>query len=99
MFNLNEKYFSISERCGRNHQNKFCLRPLKGRFYPWELNSKNLDSSRTIFIIIFFNFEKKMLMENSFARQINKDATHIITQIEYGSDIYIEIIYTGTSLP
>ena len=32
MLNLNEKYFSISERCGRNHQNKFCLRPLKGRF-------------------------------------------------------------------
>ena len=39
MFNLNEKYFSIGERCGRNHQNKFCLRPLKGRFYPWELRS------------------------------------------------------------
>ena len=38
MFNLNEKYFSISERCGRNHQNKFCLRPLKGRLGPWELN-------------------------------------------------------------
>ena len=37
MFNLNEKYFSISERCGRNHQNKFCLRPLKGRLGPWEL--------------------------------------------------------------
>jgi len=37
MLNLNEEYFSISERCGRNHQNKFCLRPLKGRFYPWEL--------------------------------------------------------------
>ena len=32
MFNLNEKYFSISERCWRNHQNKFCLRRLKGRF-------------------------------------------------------------------
>ena len=40
MFNLNEKYFSISERCGRNHQNKFCLRPLKGRLGPWELNPK-----------------------------------------------------------
>ena len=39
MFNLNEKYFFISERCGRNHQNKFCLRPLKRRFYPWELSS------------------------------------------------------------
>ena len=26
-----EKYFSISERCGRNHQNKFCLCPLKGQ--------------------------------------------------------------------
>ena len=38
MFNLNEKYFSISERCGRNHQNKFCLRPLKGRLGPWELS-------------------------------------------------------------
>ena len=39
MFNLNEKYFSISVRCGRNHQNKFCLRPLKGRLSPWELSS------------------------------------------------------------
>ena len=38
MFNLNEKYVSISERCGRNHQNKFCLRPLKGRLGPWELS-------------------------------------------------------------
>ena len=38
MSNLNEKYFTISERRGRNHQNKFCLRPLKGRFSPWELN-------------------------------------------------------------
>ena len=37
MLNLNEKYFTISERRGRNHQNKFCLRPLKGRFSPWEL--------------------------------------------------------------
>ena len=36
MSNLNEKYFTISERCGRNHQNKFCLRPLKGRLGPWE---------------------------------------------------------------
>ena len=42
MLNLNEKYFSISERCGRNHQNKFCLRPLKGRFYPWELKVKSI---------------------------------------------------------
>ena len=38
MLNLNEKYFTISEPCGRNHQNKFCLRPLKRRFSPWELN-------------------------------------------------------------
>ena len=37
MFNLNEKYFSISERCGRNHQNKFCLRPSKRRLCTWEL--------------------------------------------------------------
>ena len=37
MFNLNEKYFSISERCGRNHQNKFCLRPLKWTNVPGEL--------------------------------------------------------------
>ena len=37
MFNLNEKYFSISERCGRNHQNKFCLRPPKRRLCTWEL--------------------------------------------------------------
>ena len=38
MFNLNEKYFSISERCGRNHQNKFCLRPLKWTNVPGELS-------------------------------------------------------------
>ena len=37
MLNLNEKYFTISEPRGRNHQNKFCLRPLKRRFSPWEL--------------------------------------------------------------
>ena len=40
MFNLNEKYFSISERCGRNHQNKFCLRLPKRRFCTWELNTR-----------------------------------------------------------
>ena len=38
MFNLNEKYFSISERCGRNHQNNFCLRLLKRRLCTWELS-------------------------------------------------------------
>ena len=48
MFNLNEKYFSISERCGRNHQNKFCLRPLKGRLGPWELTMKLLKQKRFI---------------------------------------------------
>ena len=41
MFNLNEKYFSISERCGRNHQNKFCLCLLKWTNVPGELNSQN----------------------------------------------------------
>ena len=40
MLNLNEKYFTISEPRGRNHQNKFCLRPLKRRFSPWELNHR-----------------------------------------------------------
>ena len=42
MFNLNKKYFSISERCGRTHQNKFCLRPLKGRLGPWELSIQTI---------------------------------------------------------
>ena len=37
MFNLNEKYFSISERCGRNHQNKFLFTSPKETFSPWEL--------------------------------------------------------------
>ena len=37
MFNSNEKYFSISERCGRNHQIKFCLRPPKRHLCTWEL--------------------------------------------------------------
>ena len=41
MFNLNEKYFSISERCGRNHQNKFCLRPLKWTNVPGELSHRH----------------------------------------------------------
>ena len=35
---MNEKYFSISKRCGRNHQNKFCLRPLKWTNVPGELS-------------------------------------------------------------
>ena len=39
MFNLNEKYFPISERCGRNHQNKFLFTSPKETFSPWELNS------------------------------------------------------------
>ena len=39
MLNLNEKYFTISERRRRNDQNKFCLRPLKGRVSPWELTN------------------------------------------------------------
>ena len=43
MLNLNEKYFTIREPRGRNHQNKFCLRPLKRRFYPWELKNEGLD--------------------------------------------------------
>ena len=38
MFNLNEKYFPISERCGRNHQNKFLFTSPKETFSPWELN-------------------------------------------------------------
>ena len=57
MLNLNEIYFSISERCGRNHQNKFCLRPLKRRFYPWELNDFKLKKIIKIMILlpIFLN--------------------------------------------
>ena len=42
MFNLNEKYFPISERCGRNHQNKFLFTSPKETFSPWELNEPNL---------------------------------------------------------
>ena len=38
MFNLNEKYFPISERCGRNHQNKILFTSPKETFSPWELN-------------------------------------------------------------
>ena len=52
MFNLNEKYFSISERCGRNHQNKFCLRLPKRRFCTWELTVHD----EKILTGIFFNF-------------------------------------------
>ena len=39
MFNLNEKYFTISKRCGRNHQNKFLFTSPQGTIFPWELNS------------------------------------------------------------
>ena len=46
MFNLNGKYFSISERYGRNHQNKFCLSPPKRRLCPWELNTFYSDFDR-----------------------------------------------------
>ena len=38
MFNLNEKYFSISKRCGRNHQNKFLFTSPQGTIFPWELS-------------------------------------------------------------
>ena len=38
MFNLNEKYFTISKRCGRNHQNKFLFTSPQGTIFPWELN-------------------------------------------------------------
>ena len=37
MLNLNVKYFSISERCGRNHQNKFLFTSPQGTIFPWEL--------------------------------------------------------------
>ena len=47
MFNLNEKYFSISERCGRNHQNKFCLRLPKRRFCTWELSRVKAEAPDT----------------------------------------------------
>ena len=61
MFNLNEKYFSISERCGRNHQNKFCLRPLKWTNVPGELKdcldqslfeNSGIDSEHQIIVVI-----------------------------------------------
>ena len=57
MFNLNEKYFSISERCGRNHQNKFCLRSPKRRLCTWEL-SQNL--IRDLFQV-FADYDSKQL--------------------------------------
>ena len=37
MFNLNDKNFPISERCGRNHQNKILFTSPKETFSPWEL--------------------------------------------------------------
>ena len=46
MFNLNEKYFPISERCGRNHQNKFLFTSPKETFSPWELSDR-VDSFST----------------------------------------------------
>ena len=68
MFNLNEKYFSISERCGRNHQNKFCLRPLKGRLGPWELNRLNLIFRTADTLTILFNFTKICIFGTIFAK-------------------------------
>ena len=48
MFNLNEKYFPISERCGRNHQNNFLFTSPKETFSPWELTQ-----NRARFVEIF----------------------------------------------
>ena len=47
MFNLNEKYFPISERCGRNHQNKFLFTSPKETFSPWELKLSNFSLFQT----------------------------------------------------
>ena len=65
MLNLNEKYFSISERCGRNHQNKFCLRPLKGRLGPWELKPKKSDFYKFILYMILSIFHENSHDRNS----------------------------------
>ena len=46
MFNLNEKYFPISERCGRNHQNKFLFTSPKETFSPWELIFRDLKQNK-----------------------------------------------------
>ena len=27
--------------------------------------------------------------------RFNEDATHVVTQIEYGSEVYIELVHTG----
>ena len=63
MFNLNEKYFSISERCGRNHQNKFCLRPPKRRLCTWELSLSCYIINVIIkfYLCYFFSFPKIFL--------------------------------------
>ena len=76
MFNLNEKYFYISERCGRNHRNKFCLRPLKGRFYPWELSCSRPFSSVSRInheACLFFNEKSERLTENERALEALRD--------------------------
>ena len=65
MLNLNEKYFSISERCERNHQNKFCLRPPKRRLYPRELTWSNV-VERSFFAWITL-FKLKAMLPSSLS--------------------------------
>ena len=71
MFNLNEKYFPISEWCGRNHQNKILFTSPKETFSPWELNGicifkMNLNTQYEIiniwiYVFFFFDYENKIL--------------------------------------
>ena len=63
--NLNEKYFSISDRCGRNHENKFCLRPLKGRLGPWELTVDLRLKKLVKHPLCFHSKNLNLLMESS----------------------------------
>ena len=85
MFNLNEKYFSISERCGRNHQNKFCLRPLKWTNVPGELNRrfKQISYKQTSFLKHTGIYEVPVRVESGTqASQIND--IHRSWSINYG---------------
>ena len=36
--------------------------------------------------------------DDNFMTPVNSHATHIVSQIEYGSHLTIELVYTGTRL-
>ena len=78
MFNLNEKYFSISERCGRNHQNKFCLRPLKERLGTWELTLCDKPVIKPV-DIGFCGIRNFRLPQSSGSYAIGQSVTHLRT--------------------